>query len=82
MSNEIDSYGLFALTPEVRAKKLARLGVTEEEYREKALMQIERNKRQAEAEARGETVHGWSTKTENPGWSDDKIVGSLVDESE
>ena len=77
MTDELKNFGLYALPADIRAKKLARMGMTEDEYREKAIMQMERNKRFEEAEARGESPHGWSDKAENPGWSDDKIVGSV-----
>lgn len=78
MTDNIDEYGLFALPADIRAKRLVRVGMTEDEYRVMAQRQIDRNKRWAEAEARGETVHGWSKKSPNPGWSDDKITGEVV----
>lgn len=52
--------------------------MTEDEYREKAKLEIATIERQIAAAARGEIVHGWSIKAEKPCWSDDKIVGAVV----
>lgn len=78
MSNdELKQHGLFKLPPEVRAKALAGMGITEDEYADKLRMQLDRNQRQAEAESKGETVHGWS---KDGGWADDKPVGEVVND--
>ena len=69
MTEELEKHGLYKLPRELMLKRLARVGMTEAEYREKLTAQLQRN------DAEG---HGWSTKEENPGWSDDKIVGEVV----
>jgi len=78
MTHDLEQHGLFKLSPAVRAKALAGMGVSEAEYRAKLNAQLERETRHAAAEAKGEIVHGWSTKQPNPGWSDDKIVGEVI----
>jgi hypothetical protein len=70
--------GLFKLPESIRTQVLANIGLSEEEYLEKLRSQIERERLHCEAEARGEIVHGWSTKLERPGWCDDHIVGEVT----
>ena len=54
-----------------RSKALARLGMTEEEFRADIEAKIARQ---------DATGHGWSTKPDNPGWSNDHPTGEVVKE--
>lgn len=68
---DLSNQGLFKLPPEARAKALANMGMTEEDYTEKLTRQLQRD---------DSTGHGWSDKAENPGWSDDKPTGEVLPE--